>query len=100
MQVRQGDAPGHPEAAGHDGSRVVRAEVALPGTMSAVATARAAVREIVGRWGYRDEECVQLAELIASELVANAVRHAGSTSILTVSADRNTVTLTVRDESP
>jgi anti-sigma regulatory factor (Ser/Thr protein kinase) len=101
MEAQQDNGAGHRPAWRRDEERDVGpVELDLPGATSAVTTARAAVRDILFRWGYRDEACVQLAELITGELVANAVRHAGGTSTLTVSADRSTVTLTVTDESP
>jgi anti-sigma regulatory factor (Ser/Thr protein kinase) len=100
MEARQDDGAGRPGISRHAGDfRIEQARLVLAGGPSAVGTARAAVRDVLLRWGYRDEPCVQLAELIVSELVANAVRHAGGTCTLTVSADRATVTLTVTDES-
>src|SRR4051794_22050694 len=101
MEARQNHGTGHPETPRHARElHIGPAELTLPGATSAVATARTAVRDTLVQWGYRDEHCVQLAELIVSELVANAVRHTDGTSTLTVSADRTTVTLTVTDESP
>ncbi|MFK4145259.1 ATP-binding protein [Streptomyces sp. NPDC004065] len=46
----------------------------LPWSPTACATAREAVRDVLPRWGL--EELVPTAELLVSELVCNALRHA------------------------
>lgn len=50
---------------------------ALPATPAAAADARAFVRGSLGAWRL-DEDLVQSAELVASELVTNAVTHTGT----------------------
>jgi anti-sigma regulatory factor (Ser/Thr protein kinase) len=87
------------DTTGPDHLGALHARIVLLGEPLAVSTGRAAVHEVLHRWGFRDEHWLELAELIATELVANAVRHAGGTSVLCISADRATVTLSVTDES-
>jgi PAS domain S-box-containing protein len=57
-------------------------EIELPPAHSAVRDARRATREAVGRW--QMDELADPAELLVSELVTNAVRHAGGEVMLRV----------------
>jgi anti-sigma regulatory factor (Ser/Thr protein kinase) len=75
-------------------------ELDLPCGVNATAAARAAVCEALLGWGFRDAELVQLSQLVVTELVTNAVRHARGTPRLLISADRHTVMLAVDDPSP
>jgi two-component sensor histidine kinase len=75
-------------------------ELSLPEGMSAPHKAREAVRAALSSWGLPHDELVSLGEMIVTELVTNAVRHAGGHAVLCMSADGNTVTLSVHDESP
>lgn len=72
----------------------------LPAHERAPWAARRIVATALVAWGY--DEVVELAELVVSELVSNAVRHAGDCGDLevTVSADDDVVRLTVADGSP
>ena len=51
------------------------------------------------RWGFDDRHSIALAVLIVTELVANALRHAGGVAKLVVSADADAITLAVTDRS-
>ncbi len=70
----------------------------LPTTPEAGRLARALVREACLRWGL--EELLPRAEVIVTELVANAVRHAGGDVGLAVSRLDRHLHLAVRDGSP
>jgi serine/threonine-protein kinase RsbW len=62
--------------------------------------AQIAVRQALTDWGLTDPERLQLSQLIATELVANAVRHVGEDFTLQIAADGHTITLAVHDPSP
>jgi len=63
----------------------------------AVTTARALVTDACGRWGLA--ALSDVAELVVSELVSNAVRHAGGSIEVWVSLRRRYLHLSVRDHS-
>jgi len=64
----------------------------------APAEARGVVRDILVHWGYR--ALLDDAALIVSELVTNAVRHAGSASLVVVNRTEGGIRVEVRDEGP
>ena len=65
---------------------------------SAPAAARAFLAETCGRW--RAEEFVADAALVVSELVTNAVRHAGTEMRLALELCDGTLTVSVHDRGP
>jgi DNA-binding response OmpR family regulator len=64
----------------------------------APAEARRVVRDVLLHWGYRD--LLDDAALVVSELVTNAVRHAGSASIVVVNRTEGGIRVEVRDDGP
>jgi anti-sigma regulatory factor (Ser/Thr protein kinase) len=52
--------------------------VDLPATLVAPRTARALTRAVLNAWGYTVEEELDLVEIVVSELITNAVLHAGA----------------------
>jgi anti-sigma regulatory factor (Ser/Thr protein kinase) len=73
-----------------------RASIELPGDPSAARQARQFVSRVLREW-LVDEDVVDSAELCVSELVTNAVIHSGTTSSVTVQADREYVLVLVQD---
>jgi anti-sigma regulatory factor (Ser/Thr protein kinase) len=73
-----------------------RATMELPGDPSAARQARQFVSRVLREWSI-DEDTVDNAELCVSELVTNAVIHSGTTSSVTVQADREYVLVIVQD---
>jgi anti-sigma regulatory factor (Ser/Thr protein kinase) len=73
-----------------------RATMELPGDPSAARQARQFVSSVLREWSV-DEDTVDNAELCVSELVTNAVIHSGTTSSVTVQADREYVLVIVQD---
>ena len=73
-----------------------RASTELPGDPSAARLARKFVSSVLHAWSV-DEDVVDNAELCVSELVTNAVIHSGTTSTVTVQADREYVLVLVQD---
>ena len=61
------------------------------------ARARIIVRRMLDIW---DADDVKLVELLTSELVTNAVRHAATAIVLTVAAEASTVRVEVSDLDP
>ena len=76
------------------------AHVQLSARSWSLATAQDTVCHVLTSWGFIDPERLQLAQLIATELVANAIRHVGEDFTLQISADGTAVTLAVHDPSP
>lgn len=75
------------------------AHVALPAGVSAIPVARRAVHRILHGWGYTQSDWLYQAELVASELVSNAVRHAGGCTAIEVSGLDGDVTVSAIDGS-
>lgn len=73
-----------------------RATMELPGDPSAARQARQFVSRVLREWSI-DEDTLDNAELCVSELVTNAVIHSGTTSSVTVQADREYVLVIVQD---
>jgi anti-sigma regulatory factor (Ser/Thr protein kinase) len=76
------------------------AQVQLTAGRWSLTAAQMSVRQALTDWGFTDPERLQLSQLIATELVANAVRHVGEDFTLQIAADARTVTLAVHDPSP
>jgi len=76
----------------------LRGEWELPAMPRSVRAARHGVRELVALGG-TNEELIDVAELLTSELVTNAVRHTASGQVgVRVLVDAGHVTVEVRDE--
>jgi anti-sigma regulatory factor (Ser/Thr protein kinase)/CheY-like chemotaxis protein len=74
------------------------AALELSGDVIAAREARAVVRDVLGRWGYR--ELIDDATLVVSELVTNAVEHARSTCAVILNRSEGGVRIEVRDQGP
>lgn len=74
-----------------------RAALELPADPVAPAQARAVVRDLLVRWGFRD--LVDEAILVVSELVANSVEHAGSVCAVLVDRAEGSIRIEVRDQA-
>lgn len=73
-----------------------RASLELPGDPTAARQARRFVTQVLRAWAVH-EDVVETAELCVSELVTNAVIHSGTTSSVTLQADREYVLVLVQD---
>jgi anti-sigma regulatory factor (Ser/Thr protein kinase) len=71
----------------------------LPAELGSPGAARAVIRAACLAWDIDDGVCED-AELVASELVANVVDHAGTPCTLTVSVDDEGLLIGVRDFYP
>ncbi|WP_328469637.1 ATP-binding protein [Actinoplanes sp. NBC_00393] len=71
----------------------------VPLSREAPATARRAVTAVLAGWGFRDEDWLDSAAVVVSELVTNAVRHGGGCVALHVEAHDERVTVSVADGS-
>ncbi len=91
-------APPPPSAAPTSGGRGTR-NLQLPPASPSASAARRFARERCTAWGL-DEPVRDLVELIASELVSNAVLHARTDLELTISLDTDQVRVGVRDDAP
>jgi anti-sigma regulatory factor (Ser/Thr protein kinase) len=76
-----------------------RNEVALPADPTAPRRARALLRAATQDWGL-DDDLYEDAAMVVTELVANAVDHAGTGSTLTVDLDDRGLCVAVRDGRP
>ncbi|AVT32685.1 hypothetical protein C6361_28085 [Plantactinospora sp. BC1] len=79
-------------------ARARRAHRRLPPVPQAVSAARGLVRECCERW--RLSDVAEEAQLVASELVANAVEHAGTDIDLTLCHHRQRLRIAVADRHP
>jgi anti-sigma regulatory factor (Ser/Thr protein kinase) len=77
--------------------RAQERQLELPEDLSSVTRARRFVRDLLQTWDLH--ALVEDAQLGTSELVANAVRHAGTDLVLTVRVDE-LVTIAIRDGQP
>lgn len=75
------------------------AQLDLPLGPLAPAAARRAVTAVLTGWGFRDEEWLESAAIVVSELVTNAVRHGGGAIAVTVEAHEGRVVLCAADGS-
>lgn len=73
-----------------------RRELALPADPTAPRRARALLQDAAAEWGI-DDDLHQDAAMVATELVANAVDHARTTSTFTVGLDGTGLHVAVRD---
>ncbi len=64
-------------------------QVALPPTPAAPAQARARTKAVLREWGIDAAETLDVVELVISELVTNAVRHAGRAGAPTLHLEVN-----------
>ncbi len=87
-----------PSSGASDDPIVSRASV-FPSSIPACRAARRFVRRAVEESG-NDDELADAAELICSELAANAVRHAHSVFTVRVDCDPDAVRVSVTDEAP
>jgi anti-sigma regulatory factor (Ser/Thr protein kinase) len=91
------DVPAAHAALAHDVAVPDHVELELPPLPDSPSRARRLVARASHEWGL--SSLTQSAELIMSELVANAVRHAGTDMLVTVSRRRSALYLAVRDGS-
>lgn len=75
------------------------AEVCLPLRPSAAGRARRIVGAVLAGWGCADEDFTYQAQLTASELVGNAVRHGGDGIALELRLTSRALVVAVRDGS-
>jgi hypothetical protein len=75
----------------------VRRTVPLPASPVAAAYGRSMVRQACADWGLVDPR--RRAEVVANELISNAVLHCAGESVLVLSHDRRGLTVAVRDGS-
>ncbi|MET8908409.1 ATP-binding protein [Micromonospora sp. NPDC004551] len=75
------------------------AHLDVPLGVYAPSAARHAVTAVLHGWGYRDQEWLDFAALITSELVTNAVQHGGGCLALTVQSLDGRVVVSVADGS-
>jgi anti-sigma regulatory factor (Ser/Thr protein kinase) len=71
----------------------------LPDTVEALPLARRTIADALRGWGFRDDDWLTVVALILTELVSNAVRHAGGCAAVDLQSDGQTI-LTVTDRSP
>ncbi|MGP3963163.1 ATP-binding protein [Nonomuraea sp. 3N208] len=86
------------EAGGRDSAAGRVASWWLSSDLSSVRTARGLTRETLAAWGFEDQ--VEVAELLVSELVGNAVDHAYGQVRLSFSARDGLLRCEVEDEDP
>lgn len=77
---------------------VRRVHARLAPTPEAASSARQLLREACRRWG--TEGAIEDAQLVVSELVANAVEHAGTDIDITISHHRRKLRIAVADRDP
>jgi len=77
----------------------LRARLDVPPGAAAPRGARKTIRPLLTAWGFTDGDWLDVAELVVSELVANAVRHGGGLLEIAVQAHESQVTISVADSS-
>jgi DNA-binding response OmpR family regulator len=78
------------------GSRSDRAVLDLPETLLAAGEARAAIRELLAKWGF--DELIDDASLVISELVGNAVEHAPASCVVVIDRAEGGLRIEVTDQ--
>ncbi|NUR70909.1 MAG: ATP-binding protein [Hamadaea sp.] len=78
----------------------LRARLDVPSGADAPRGARKTVRQLLTAWGFTDGDWLDVADLVVSELVANAVRHGGGLLDVAVQAHENKVTISAADSTP
>jgi anti-sigma regulatory factor (Ser/Thr protein kinase) len=71
----------------------------LPLDRTAPGWARNAVRSVLGAWGLRDDDWLDAATTVVSELVGNAVRHGAGAIVVDVEAYGRVAIVSVADGS-
>ncbi|MEV0268220.1 ATP-binding protein [Hamadaea sp. NPDC050747] len=77
----------------------LRARLDVPSGADAPRGARKTVRQLLTAWGFADGDWLDVADLIVSELVANAVRHGGGLLEIAVQAHETQVTISAADST-
>ncbi|WP_433210153.1 ATP-binding protein [Dactylosporangium sp. CS-047395] len=80
------------------GSAAGRVRLTLPPLMDATSAARHLVGRACLRWGF--DRVRDIAELVATELVSNVLRHAGTEMEVAAARDRRQLHVSVRDRGP
>jgi anti-sigma regulatory factor (Ser/Thr protein kinase) len=75
------------------------AELTLPLRDGATRRARQIVDGVLVGWGHREPDFSYYAQLVASELVGNAVRHGGTDVVLELRVNLSSLVIAVRDGS-
>ncbi|WP_430786181.1 ATP-binding protein [Actinoplanes sp. G11-F43] len=75
------------------------AHLDVPLDRGAPAAARRAATAVLTGWGFRDDDWLDAAAVVVSELVTNAVRHGGGCIELQLEAHGGRVTVSVADGS-
>lgn len=97
LDAEHGDGDGDGDgAADADDTHEHRASVRLAGDPRAAREARRFLRDLLAAWQVGGE-VLDSAELCLSELVTNAIVHAGTSSVLTVALEQDLLTVAVRD---
>lgn len=86
------------EASGGGAAADRKASWWLPADLSSVRVARRLTRVTLTEWGFEDQ--VEVAELLVSELVGNAIDHAHGEVRLSLSAQDGVLRCEVEDEDP
>jgi anti-sigma regulatory factor (Ser/Thr protein kinase) len=95
VRVRVADAPSK-SVADRGAAATQTSTLALEDDPGAAGVARRFLRRTLTAWGVADDP-IETAQLCLSELVTNAVIHAGATSDLTLTLDDGLLTVAVRD---
>lgn len=82
------------------GQVLYTARLDLPAGGHGVRFGREAAQLLLRGWGVTDDDLLDRVELVISELVSNAVRHADGASALELILDNKSVTAAVTDSNP
>jgi anti-sigma regulatory factor (Ser/Thr protein kinase) len=72
----------------------------LPLTATSPSWARHAVAAVLGGWGLRDQDWLDAAMTVVSELVSNAIRHGGGKIVVDIESTGRRAIVSVADGSP
>jgi anti-sigma regulatory factor (Ser/Thr protein kinase) len=78
----------------------IETSVELPTGPAGVTHARLLVDDVLRGWGFQDQHWLEQVALVVTELVANAVDHAGGCRAVILRTDGNQVTVAAVDTSP